>query len=229
MQNNTIIKINNLKKEFTDTSEKLVILENLNLEIKEGEKIAIIGSSGSGKSTLLALLAGLDKPSMGEIIVNGKNISDFSNDQLSGYRNTEISIIFQSFELISPFNVLENVSAPLEIKGLIKKEVKETSINVLKEVGLNERIYAFPNTLSGGEKQRVAIARSLAIDTPIILADEPTGSLDEKTGETVLNLLLKEVELRKKTLIIITHDMKIAGKMDRIFELKNKTLNEKIK
>jgi putative ABC transport system ATP-binding protein len=225
--NEYIIQIKNLKKEFTDTSEKLVILENVNLNIKEGEKIAIIGSSGSGKSTFLALLAGLDKPSSGEIIINDKDISKFSNDQLSEYRNTEISMIFQSFELISPFNALENVSAPLEIKGENYKNVKETSINILKEVGLSERIYAFPNTLSGGERQRVAIARSLAINTPIILADEPTGSLDEKTGENVLNMLLKEVSLRKKTLIIITHDMKIAEKMDRIYELKDKTLNEK--
>lgn len=225
--NEYIIQIKNLKKEFTDASEKLVILENVNLNIKAGEKIAIIGSSGSGKSTMLALLAGLDKPSSGDIIVNQKQINNFSNNELSEYRNTEISIIFQSFELISPFNSLENVTAPLEIKGVNYKKAKEISLNILKEVGLGERVKAFPSTLSGGERQRVAIARSLAIDTPIILADEPTGSLDEKTGENVLNMLLKEVSLRKKTLIIITHDMKIAEKMDRIFELRDKTLHEK--
>ncbi len=222
---NNIIEIKNLKKEFDDSNEKITIIDNLNLEIKEGEKVAIVGSSGSGKSTLLALLAGLDKPSSGDIVVNNKRITDFSEDELSSYRNTEISIIFQSFELITPFSSLENVLAPLEIRK-DKNKIKDLGINILNEVGLGERMDAFPETLSGGEKQRVAIARALLADTRVILADEPTGSLDKNTGENVLNLLLKEVSERKKTLIIITHDLTIASRMDRVFELKNKNLNE---
>jgi len=227
MNKNTIIKIQNLKKEFTDVNPALVIFENTNLEIKQGEKIAIIGSSGSGKSTLLSLLAGLDKASEGEIYVKDTLINTLTENQLSDYRNREIAIIFQSFELISPFTAFENVRAPLDIRGNIQnKEIENTASTLLGEVGLSERKSSFPNTLSGGEKQRVAIARALASNTDIILADEPTGSLDRTTGDKVLDLLLREVEKRSKTLIIITHDMKIAEKMDRIFELKDKNLHE---
>lgn len=227
MNNNTIIKIQNLKKEFTDVDPALVIFENTNLEIKQGEKIAIIGSSGSGKSTLLSLLAGLDKATQGEIYVKDTLINTLNENQLSDYRNREIAIIFQSFELINPFTAFENVRAPLDIRGGISnKEIENTVKTLLGEVGLSERKSSFPNTLSGGEKQRVAIARALASNTDIILADEPTGSLDRTTGDMVLDLLLREVEKRSKTLIIITHDMKIAEKMDRIFELKDKNLHE---
>jgi len=227
MNKNTIIKIQNLKKEFTDVDPALVIFENTNLEIKQGEKIAIIGSSGSGKSTLLSLLAGLDKATFGEIYVKDTLINTLTENQLSDYRNREIAIIFQSFELINPFTAFENIRAPLDIRGGISnKEIENTVKTLLAEVGLSERKSSFPNTLSGGEKQRVAIARALASNTDIILADEPTGSLDRTTGDMVLDLLLREVEKRSKTLIIITHDMKIAEKMDRIFELKDKNLHE---
>ncbi len=227
MNKNTIIKIQNLKKEFTDVDPALVIFENTNLEIKQGEKIAIIGSSGSGKSTLLSLLAGLDKVSQGEIYVKDTLINTLTENQLSDYRNREIAIIFQSFELINPFTAFENIRAPLDIRGGISnKEIENTVKTLLADVGLSERKSSFPNTLSGGEKQRVAIARALASNTDIILADEPTGSLDRTTGDMVLDLLLREVEKRSKTLIIITHDMKIAEKMDRIFELKDKNLHE---
>ncbi len=228
MEENIIIKIKGLKKEWRDSSIPLVILENANLNIKRGEKVAIVGSSGSGKSTLLSILAGLDKPTEGEVYVKDRLINNLSSDQLSEYRNKEVSMIFQSFELISPFNSFENISAPLDIRGgLNKKQTKEIVDNLLKEVGLQERSESFPSTLSGGERQRVAIARALSSDTDVILADEPTGSLDRKTGEIVLDLLLKEVEKRGKTLVIITHDMGIAEKMDRIIELKDKNLHER--
>lgn len=228
MQKDTIIKIEKLKKEFVDNGSSLVIFENANLEIKHGEKIAIVGASGSGKSTLLSLLAGLDKPTEGEIFVKNIQINNLSEKELSDYRNREISIIFQSFELISPFTVYENVRAPLDIRGSISNaEIEGTTNNLLEKVGLGDRKHSFPSTLSGGEKQRVAIARTLASNTDIILADEPTGSLDRKTGEIVLDLLLKEVSNLSKTLIVITHDMSIAEKMDRIIELKDKNLQEK--
>ncbi|MFA7285361.1 MAG: ABC transporter ATP-binding protein [Candidatus Paceibacterota bacterium] len=227
MNKNTIIKIQNLKKEFNDANEPLVIFENTNLEIKEGEKIAIVGSSGSGKSTFLSLLAGLDKSTSGEIYVKDVLLNSLSETELSKYRNNMISIIFQSFELISPFNAIENIGAPLDIRGGISnKEINTITAHLLEEVGLSERKNAFPSTLSGGERQRVAIARALASNADIILADEPTGSLDRKTGDMILNLLLREVDKRAKTLIIITHDMKIAEKMDRILELKDKNLHE---
>ncbi len=228
MDKKTIIKINNLKKEFTTNAESLVIFENTNLEIKEGEKVAIVGASGSGKSTLLSLVAGLDKATEGEIFVKDVALSNLSENALANYRNNEISIIFQSFELISPFTALENIKAPLDIRGGISdKTINETADALLQEIGLGGRKDSFPNTLSGGEKQRVAIARALASNTAIILADEPTGSLDRKTGGLILELLLREVSKRSKTLIIITHDMEIANMMDRIIELKDKNLHER--
>jgi ABC-type lipoprotein export system ATPase subunit len=227
MDKNTLIKIENLKKEFGGNDTPLVIFENTNLQIKDGEKVAIVGASGSGKSTLLSLLAGLDRPTEGEIYVKNHKLSELSLDELSEYRNKQISIIFQSFELVSPFNSFENISAPLDIRGTFTaKDIKNITNTLLLEVGLKDRAYSFPSTLSGGERQRVAIARALASNADIILADEPTGSLDSKTGGIVLDLLLREVDKRGKTLIIITHDMNIAEKMDRIIELKDKNLHE---
>lgn len=230
MSKEKVIGVKNLKKSFKDISPELVIFDDVSLDIFRGEKVAILGSSGSGKSTFLSLLAGLDKADQGEINVLGEDIGKISFDALSDYRNNKVSIIFQSFELIAPFNAIENVSAPLNIRGGIKKEeIKNTSERILEEVGLSDRKKSFPNTLSGGERQRIAIARALASDTPIILADEPTGSLDIKTGQGVLNLLLEEVEKREKTLVIITHDLKIAERMDRVFEVKDKKLYEREK
>lgn len=226
MDKNTLIKIENLKKEFGDNDTPLVIFENTNLQIKDGEKVAIVGASGSGKSTLLSLLAGLDRPTEGEIYVKNHKLSELSLDELSEYRNKQISIIFQSFELVSPFNSFENISAPLDIRGTFTtKDIEDITNTLLLEVGLKDRAYSFPSTLSGGERQRVAIARALASNADIILADEPTGSLDSKTGGMVLDLLLREVDKRGKTFIIITHDMNIAEKMDRVIELKDKNLH----
>ena len=159
--------------------------------------------------------------------MNNHKINELSFDELSEYRNKQIPIIFQSFELISPFNSFENISAPLDIRGTFTaKDIEDITNTLLSEVGLKDRAYSFPSTLSGGERQRVAIARALASNPDIILADEPTGSLDSKTGGIVLDLLLREVDKRGKTLIIITHDMNIAEKMDRIIELKDKNLHE---
>ncbi|HMO79094.1 MAG TPA: ABC transporter ATP-binding protein [Candidatus Paceibacterota bacterium] len=227
MNKEIIIKIQNLKKEFDDGSEKLVIFEDANLEIYKGEKVAIIGPSGSGKSTLLSLIAGMDKPTSGEIIVGNKKIQNLSENELSKYRNQEISMIFQSFELIGPFTAIENIMAPLDIRNTKNaKENKSIAWELIQKIKLEKRENHYPNTLSGGEKQRVAIARALSANTEIILADEPTGSLDRKTGEIVLELLLSEVKIRNKTLFVITHDTQIAEKMDRIFELKDKKLYE---
>jgi putative ABC transport system ATP-binding protein len=226
MEKTKIIEVKNLHKEFPQSNEKLIILNDVNFDIYTGEKVAIVGPSGSGKSTFLSLLAGLDKPEQGSTEVDGKNIIKLSTDKLSKYRNETISIIFQSFELISPFTVTENIKSPLDIRG---KHIKGDSLeikNLIESVGLSHRENAFPSTLSGGEKQRTAIARALASDAKIILADEPTGNLDRNTGEKIIELLLSEVEKRGKTLIIITHDMNIAARMDRVFEIKDKMLYE---
>jgi predicted ABC-type transport system involved in lysophospholipase L1 biosynthesis ATPase subunit len=151
MDKNTLIKIENLKKEFGDNDTPLVIFENTNLQIKDGEKVAIVGASGSGKSTLLSLLAGLDRPTEGEIYVKNHKLSELSLDELSEYRNKQISIIFQSFELVSPFNSFENISAPLDIRGTFTtKDIEDITNTLLLEVGLKDRAYSFPSTLSGG-------------------------------------------------------------------------------
>lgn len=224
MEQRTIIELRGVGKHFSDKAGDFTIIQDVNLSIKEGEKVAIIGPSGSGKSTLLSLFAGLDMPTQGEIIVDGVLLSKLNESELAEYRNKTIGIIFQSFELISPFTVKENVETPLLLSG-VRNESKVKDL--ISRVGLSERSGNIPKTLSGGEKQRVAIARALVNNPKVILADEPTGSLDRETGRKVLELLLEEIGEEKKTLIIITHDLTIAEKMDRVFEVKNKTIHEK--
>ena len=223
-QSTTSVTVRNLSKEFDTAQGKLQILKNVSFEVGQGEKVAIIGPSGSGKSTLLSLLAGLDAPTSGEVLVCGKNVARMSEKERSLFLNKDVSIIFKSFELIMPFTVIENVQAPLDIRNNVDASKVE---NLLERVGLQKRMHALPYTLSGGEKQRVAIARALASDAEVILADEPTGSLDRHTGEAVLELLLQQVHMQGKTLVIITHDMSIAEKMDRVFTITDGVLVEK--
>lgn len=221
MHKKKIIQLVNVEKYFEENSKKIEILKDLNLEIFEGEKIAIIGPSGSGKSTILSLIAGLDIPNSGEILVEGNIINKMNEVQLSKYRNQDIGVIFQSFELILPFTVEENIFAPQDIKKEINKARVEKLID---SVNLKSKTKSAVTNLSGGEKQRVAIARSLANNPKIILADEPTGSLDRITGKHVLDLLINLAGEEKRTLIIITHDGEIAKKMDKIYLLKDKKL-----
>ncbi|MFN4181219.1 MAG: ABC transporter ATP-binding protein [Candidatus Paceibacteria bacterium] len=221
MQSKKIVEIKNLSKSFEENGVKTEILKGLDLEVFEGEKVAIIGPSGSGKSTILFMLSGLDKPDQGEILVNGKNISTLSEQELALYRNKDIGFIFQSFELILPFSVTENISAPLDIAKTKNPNKVSELIDAVKLANKSES----PVTnLSGGEKQRVAIARALANNPGIILADEPTGSLDATTGKSVLDLLVNLVTKEKKTLVLITHDMHIAHLMDKVYVLEDKKL-----
>jgi putative ABC transport system ATP-binding protein len=220
-----IIELVGVTKWFNEgdgkSSRKIEILDKVDLEIFEGEKVAIVGPSGSGKSTILSLIAGLDTPVFGEVLVNGKTINRMSEKELSKYRNEEIGVIFQSFELILPFTVVENVQAPQEIK----KEINKTRVEkLLEEVSLKHKTNSAVTNLSGGEKQRVAIARALSNNPKIILADEPTGSLDRTTGKHVLDLLVNLATNEKRTLIMITHDEEIAKQMDKIYQLKGKKL-----
>lgn len=226
MENQYILKIENLSKSFKSSVGQINILNNVSFSVKQGEKIAIIGPSGSGKSTLLSLIGLLDTPTSGNIILDGKDTKSMNEKDMAYFRNEKIGFIFQSFELISPFSVLENISAPLDIGG--KKLSKQEFTNMLSEVGILGQAESLPYTLSGGEKQRVAIARAIIHKPAIILADEPTGSLDRTTGQRVLQLLLNSVKQHKTTLIIITHDENIANQMDRVFEIKDKRLNERI-
>jgi putative ABC transport system ATP-binding protein len=225
MTNKPILTMHNVSKSFKTSSGDITILEKVSFAIMAGEKVAIIGPSGSGKSTLLSLIGLLDIPSNGDIIIAGKNIDVMKEKDMAHVRNEKIGFIFQSFELISPFSVSENISAPLDIAG--KNIPKNVIAQILAEVKMTDRAHALPYTLSGGEKQRVAIARALVHKPAIILADEPTGSLDRITGERVLQLLLDAVTEHNTTLIIITHDESIANKMDRVFEIKDKQVYER--
>lgn len=225
MEDKKIVELKKISKSFKDDSKAsgayVDILKDLDLTVYEGDKIAIIGPSGSGKSTILSLLAGLDAPDSGEVIVGGKNIGMISEKELAKYRNFEIGIVFQSFELILPFNVYENVTAPQDIGNCLDKARADQLIEL---VSLKNKINSAVSNLSGGEKQRVAIARALANNPKILLADEPTGSLDRLTGKNVLNALLQLVDSQNKTLILITHDEEIAAKMDKIYLLRDMKL-----
>lgn len=221
-----LLRLEGVSKRFETKDGQLSILENISLTVNPGEKVAIVGPSGSGKSTLLSLIGLLDTPSEGEIVLEGKRIRSLDERALARLRNESIGFVFQSFELVSPFTVFENVTAPLDISG--KSFSPETVHTLLEEVGLTNRSNALPATLSGGERQRVAIARSLANNPKLILADEPTGSLDRATGERVLKLLLGAVSERATTLIVITHDDHVASYMDRVFEIKDGSLYERV-
>lgn len=221
-----VLAVKNISKSFNTPQGVVSILDDVSFTIKTGEKVAIIGPSGSGKSTLLSLVGLLDKATAGTIEIEGMSVGDLSDNDLAKLRNEKIGFIFQAFELIAPFTVTENISAPLDIanKPVDKKQID----NLLAELGLSHRREALPFTLSGGEKQRVAIARALANQPNLILADEPTGSLDRVTGEKVLSLLLEAVETQGKTLVIITHDTSIADKMDRVLRISGGKIHEGI-
>ena len=225
MENQPILRMTAVGKRFATAQGEIVILDAVSAQIMPGETVAIIGPSGSGKSTLLSLIGLLDTPTHGDIFIAERNVKNISEREKAQFRNEKIGFIFQSFELISPFSVAENIAAPLEIGG---KKVEEGVVEqMLAEVGLTARADALPYTLSGGEKQRVAIARALIHKPALLLADEPTGSLDRATGERVMTLLLDAVTKRDATLIVITHDETIASRMDRVFEIKNQTLHER--
>jgi putative ABC transport system ATP-binding protein len=213
----SILKTNNLSKTYGTKENEVKALKSTNIEIEEGQFISIIGASGSGKSTLLHLLAGLDKPSTGKVYINDKDIYDLPEKELAKFRSENIGFIFQSFNLIPILSVEENIKLPVLID---KKAVNDDYINELIEIlDLGNRKSHLPSELSGGQQQRVAVARALANNPSIIFADEPTGNLDRKNSFEVLSLLENVVKKYKKTLIIITHDVSIASRADRIITI----------
>ena len=213
-----ILSTKKLTKEVSSGNSNLVILEDISLEIQEGESLAITGPSGSGKSTLLGLLAGLDNPSSGEIILNNIPIHELNEEERAKVRKENVAFVFQSFELLPGLTALENVMLPSELKSI--KNPKESAINFLKRVGLEERTHHYPKQLSGGEQQRVAIARAFACESKILFADEPTGNLDPKTGSIISDLLFEVNEETDNALIVVTHDQELASKCDKQIELK---------
>lgn len=226
MSTTPIIALQNVQKTFVTPTGTLEILRDVTLSVAAGERVAIVGPSGSGKSTLLSLIGLLDVPTAGEVRLDGVLVNDLREAAAAQLRNEKIGFIFQSFELIAPFTVRENITAPHDIAGTTMSSGAWTTL--IETTGLADRAEAFPRTLSGGEKQRVAIARALAKDPPLILADEPTGSLDRVTGERVLSLLFSAATKKGAALIIITHDESIAARMDRVYHLSNGCLHEQV-
>lgn len=216
-----MINVKNLKKTYRLGGEVIRALDNVSLEIMEGEMVAIVGPSGSGKSTLMHVIGGLDRVESGEIRVNGRDISLLSSNELANYRNKEIGFIFQTFNLQAQLTALENVELPMifsNVKASIRKRIASEA---LEKVGLKDRLKHKPGELSGGQRQRVSIARSIVNNPSIILADEPTGNLDSKSGDTILKLLKDINHDNKVTILIVTHDEDIASSCSRIIKFKD--------
>lgn len=209
----------NVYKSYQQGSQKLEILKNVNGDVKTGELISIVGQSGSGKSTLLSLLAGLDRPDSGKIIISGVDISTLNQKDLTEFRGKKIGIVFQQFHLLNHLKAIENVMLPLEILG--DEQARDKAETLLNQVGLGHRLEHLPYELSGGECQRVAIARALVTKPEILLADEPSGNLDVKTGQQVMNLFLDVVRQNKITTILVTHSPELAQLCDRQLQLVN--------
>lgn len=222
-----MIDLKNITKTYDMGSVKVQVLKGITLHIAEGEFLSIMGPSGSGKSTLMNMIGCLDVPTTGEYYLDGKEISTYNEKQLSKIRNEKIGFIFQKFNLLSKLTAYENVELPLIYRGMNNKERKERSIEALDKVGLSDRMYHNPTELSGGQQQRVAIARALAGNPPVLLADEPTGNLDSKSGYDVMNLI-KELNKEGKTIILITHDNEVAEVAEKIVTIRDGMLIKNI-
>jgi putative ABC transport system ATP-binding protein len=214
-----MIKLRDVHKYYGDH----IVLKGINLEVQKGEFISVMGSSGSGKSTLLNLIGGMDRPENGSITVNGEDISRYPDEKLTLYRRTRIGFIFQFFNLLPNVTVFENILMPLLLNG---REDEDAVRTYIKRIGLQGREDSYPYQLSGGEQQRVSIARALVHDPDIILADEPTGSLDSETGRNIMDLILRFREETGKTIILVTHESYIAGYANRLVRIKDGVLSE---
>jgi len=221
MDSSIILKSENLTKTFSSGNRSLTVLDNVSFEIKAGTTCSVVGPSGSGKTTLLGLCAGLDKPSSGKVYFREREISSMTEEDLSQFRNRKIGFVFQSFQLISTLTAIENVMVPLELRNRPYKEVEERAEWLLEKTGLKDRLSHYPSQLSGGEKQRVGIARAFINQPEILFADEPTGNLDGDTGEHIENLLFDLNKDQGTTLVIVTHDTELAAKCSRMIKLKN--------
>ena len=214
-----MIRLTNVSKTVQSGSEQLTILHPLDLHIPRGQFVSVVGPSGSGKSTLLGLIAGLDAPTSGEIALNGQNITRMSEDELAEFRGQYVGFVFQSFHLIPSLTAYENVLVPLEIMGFPNAAKRAQAL--LDEVGLQDRGHHYPSQLSGGEQQRIAIARAFANEPQILLADEPTGNLDSRNGTHIFDLLLNLNRERGTTLLLVTHDHQLADLADRKIALRD--------
>lgn len=214
-----ILSVRNLKKYYNTGENTVKALDGIDLDICKGEFLAIVGTSGSGKSTLLHMLGGLDNPTSGEVIIDGRNISGLSRDELTVYRRRKIGFVFQNYNLLPLMNVYENIVLPIKLDGI--KPDDDYIEEILKLLKLEDKKYFMPNQLSGGQQQRVALARALAIKPAIILADEPTGNLDSRTSQDVLGLIKISSQNLAQTIVMITHNEEIAQMADRIIRIED--------
>lgn len=216
---NTLLELKQIKLNYKSYNTSVEIIKGIDLTIHSSEKVAVVGKSGSGKTSLIMLMGGLEKPTSGEIIFDQQSISSFDEDELADIRKKKIGIVFQSFYLIPNYTALENVSLILEINHV--ENAKQRAQELLTQFGLENRLHHFPTQLSGGEQQRVAIARSMAVRPKLILADEPTGNLDSENSDMISNLLFEYADKNNSSLILVTHDLKFAEKCDRIIRIED--------
>jgi len=214
-----VLSVRDVAKKVSSPEGELTILSGIDFHIDRGESVAIIGPSGAGKSTLLALLAGLDLPTNGYVELNGTNLTKLDEDGRARVRADSVGFVFQSFHLVPSLNALENVMLPLELAGL--SDVRKRSQDIIRRVGLAERWSHYPSQLSGGEKQRVAVARAFATEPAVLFADEPTGNLDTATGEKIMDLLFELNAKSATTLVLVTHDSQLAARCDRVLTLES--------
>jgi len=214
-----IVEMRNVTKIYGEKENQVLALHNVNLDIEKGSVVSVVGASGSGKSTLLNIMGGVDTPSDGTIFVDGKDITKYNDDELSIFRRRKVGFIFQAYHLIPVLTVEENIKMPVLLDH--RKPDKEYIDHIIELLGLSERRRHLPNQLSGGQQQRTAIARALANNPTLVLADEPTGALDSKNGQEVMDLLMKSVHDIGQTLVIITHNMDLAREADRIVKIKD--------
>jgi putative ABC transport system ATP-binding protein len=217
----SLIKLENVSKKYQLGKVELVVLKDINLEINPGSFVSIMGPSGSGKSTLMYLLGCLDTPTSGSIFLEDKDVSKFSEDELARVRGRKIGFIFQQFNLMNHLNAIENVMLPMVFQGIPEAERIKKARNLLESVGMAERMKHRPNELSGGEQQRIAIARAFSNSPEILIADEPTGNLDSNTGKIVMEILTNFHKTQKKTIVVVTHDPNIAGYSEQIINIKD--------
>ncbi len=217
MGSRAVLAAHEISKEVSSPEGSLTILEDVSFEVTAGQSVAVVGPSGAGKSTLLALLAGLDLPTRGHVVLNGANLSELDEDGRARVRAESVGFVFQSFHLVPSLNALENVMLPLELAG--GENARAASQGIIRQVGLSERWSHYPAQLSGGEKQRVAIARAFATEPAVLFADEPTGNLDTRTGANIMELMFELNRSSSTTLVLVTHDLGLAERCDRILAL----------
>ena len=220
-----MIEIENLIKVYRRGEIEVIAIRDVSLKIDDGEMVMLIGPSGSGKTTFLHLLSGIDRPTAGKVIINGKNIAMLGDKELTDYRRRDVGMVFQFFNLVPTLNALENVMLPMQFISVPKREQKERAMALLKMVGMEKRAKHYPDEMSGGEQQRVAIAVALANDPPILLADEPTGELDTETGLEIIKMF-KKLQESGKTIIIATHDLRLAEYATKILRIEDGKIAE---